>query len=66
MQSNQKTVITFPNMQYLWQFVRTLDKQSIKINTQTNTLICDCSAVDVSRAITEYKAKVEKQVSLSS
>lgn len=58
MHTQQTTILTFPDLQHLWAFAKTLRVHYLEINTHTNNLICDCSTDDIIRAVTEFKAAV--------
>lgn len=48
----------FPDMRLLWNFAQQLTCKSIDINTNTKTLICDCTEAEINLALTQYRATI--------
>jgi hypothetical protein len=42
----------------MWSFAKTLNSNSIEINTHKKTLLCDCNDEHIADAIANYKGKV--------
>ena len=62
---NQVT-LEFPDLYHLWQFAITLTDHSIQIHTNSKTLTCSCTVIDVNKAINLYKAKkIENQAAVA-
>jgi hypothetical protein len=56
---NQITLI-FPDMYKLRTFVQTVNLPSVEINTTNNSLICPCSELQISIAVTQYSATISQ------
>ena len=54
----KKVCLQFPNLYILWEFAHTPTSNSIEINTNKRTLICDCTDEHIAQAIKKYRGKV--------
>jgi hypothetical protein len=56
----------FQDMYLLWKFAKKLACKSIKINTRTKILVCDCSVYEMDLATRHHKAIILEKASLAS
>lgn len=61
---NQVTLI-FPDMYKLRTFVQAINLPLVEINTTNNTLICSCSELQISIAVTQFSASISQASSFS-
>jgi hypothetical protein len=58
MSTDKMIALQFRDMHTLWRFAKTLTSPSMEINTDTKTMIFNCSTEEVNLAITNYGAKI--------
>jgi hypothetical protein len=60
--SKKKIVLRFPTLYVLWNFAQTLHGESVEVNTNNKTLICDCTESEVAIAVEAYRATVLEEI----
>jgi hypothetical protein len=64
--TNKDIVLFFPTTQKLWEFAKTVTTNNIEVNSRENSLICDCTDMDVARATEEYGATLSDSTTMKS
>jgi hypothetical protein len=60
--SKKKTILRFPTLYVLWNFAQTLDGESMEVNTNNKTLICNCTDSEIATAVETYRATVLEEI----
>ncbi|RYF85651.1 MAG: hypothetical protein EON98_06010 [Chitinophagaceae bacterium] len=53
----QQTLIQFRSLPQLWKFAQRIQVSSMEINTRSQTLLCECSEMELA-LIEEYEGKI--------